>query len=441
MFPPKTSTNGASIATNNTLLEDLDDFSLLAVFDFLRLPDLFNIGTLSRRFHDLTVIHFLIPKYHLNERDVSVISYLETYLALYEDDELTSIDGHKQTLNILQLFGHIFKRITIKVQPGGYKNVADISHYINEYCSADALQEVIMYRGKYIIDDGNYSFKNVRIVTLRHIHDHDDSIQLNDAFPRMEQLDIDYGSNLSYIHFNFPHLLSFRLHSSSCSDNDLMLRTFYRLNRQLRSVEAPMFVNHAYLTYLNEMLPNLESLSIRNLNSEIYGSNLIAHDVVRFKNVKHFSLDLFTYNREWNVGIRQRLSSIQFDHLESYTVTSNVIDSTDYLIGLIVRNTAVANITIPSSELKYEQLSTLIDTLPNLRELTIGWAERETCDELGRFFVKAFETTRLEKINVLILETYGLWMTDVLEIVPPGWTTTETRVVKTSYLLQLERSE
>lgn len=429
--------------TNNTHLEDLDNFSLLAIFDFLPLVDLFNIGSLNGRFRDLTVDHFLIPKFHLNVREINVISYTETYLALLEDDEVTSIDGHNQTLNMLRRFGHIFKRITIKVQPGGYEKIAAISHYINKYCASDAVQEIIMFRGTNIIDLGNYSFKNVKIVTIRHIEvplgsDRDETIQLNNVFPRMEQLDIDYGTYFSYIHYNFPHLTTFRLHSA-CIENELMLRTFYRLNRQLRSVEAPIFTNQAYLPFLNEMLPNLESLSIHNLNSEIYGSNLIAHDIVRFKNVKHFSVDLFTYNREWNVGIRERLSSIQFDHLESYTVTSNVIGSIDFLIGLIVRNKAVTNITIPSSELKYEQLTTLTEALPNLKELTIGWEEKETRDVLRRFFVEAFEATRLEKINVLLLESHGLWITDVQEIVPPGWTFTEKRFIKTSYLLQFER--
>lgn len=435
--------------TDLKLLEHLDDFDLLCIFDWLKLSDLMNVGVLSPRFAHLIAHHFLIPKFHLNERTFHVKIDENTILKDTgddddDDDDFTPIaDGYIQTRGILQAFGHVFERIQLEIHPNGHKFAKEMSRIINERCS-NAVLEVTLFGVNQKNDASQFTLETASIVNLRHISaiGFNETIQLNKTFPRMEQLNVDLGSNMSYLNQYFPHLKGFKLQSSFGIENEYILREFFKLNRQLHSVQTPLFYNPAYLSFINDNLSNLTSLSIRNVNTQNYSDNRLVQDIVRFKNVKQFSLDLFTYNCQWNDGIRERLEAIQFVDLNSFAVTSNLIDSVDFLIELIVRNNALNAVAIAANELTFEQLTRLIEKLSDLRTITIEWQRRDTRDILNRFLLRAVDF-KMEYVNIKIIEDYDLRVDDVLEVIPvEHWEHFETTLVKpsNSKVLSFKRS-
>lgn len=427
--------------TAHNSLDRLDDFSLLAILDYVRLADLLAIGSMNERFSELVTKHFLIPIYHFNAATITISLDNHVYLGEDDlDDELTPyVAGLNQTLTVLQTFGHIFDRLHIKVNVRGYKFIGNISSAVNRHC-AMAAQKVTLHRGTATAGDWPFSFANATILHIRHINAAGfvETLRLNAAFPRLQQLDLDFGANLTFLHQHFPSMRQFALRTSFAVEDAANLREFFRLNAQLRRIRTPLFFNPDYLHDINELLPALEALTIKNLNSHVYVRDSAASHLVRFKNVRHFTLDLFTYNCKWNGALRDRLTAIEFDGLESYAVTSNVDGSADYLIGLIVRNAAVQRVKMTSTELDGDQLARLLAGLAELKELTVGWSDQSTRHVLWQFMSDAL-VTKLQKVNVLVLEHRSLYADEISATVPGGWTHSGTRPVRSTHMVHFER--
>lgn len=437
-----TTSAASTDVTAHNALDRLDDFNLLTILDYVRLVDLLAIGSMGQRYRDLVTKHFLIPIYHFDAAKITIS--IDNHVYLGEDDvdgEPTPyVAGLNQTLTLLQTFGHIFGHLHIKVKPHGYKFIGNIAAAVNQHC-AMAEQTVTLHRGTAITTDHSpFSFANATILQIRHINAAGfvETLRLNAAFPRLQQLDLDLGSNLTFLHQHFPHMRQFALRSSFSVDDAANLREFFRLNAQLRRIRTPLFFNPDYLADINKLLPALESLTIKNLNSHVYVRDAAANHSVRFKNVRHFTLDLFTYNCKWNGALRDRLSAIEFVGLESYAVTSNVDDSTDYLIGLIVRNAAVQRVKMTSTELDGDQLTRLLAGLAELKELTVGWRDQSTRAVLWQFMSDAL-VTKVQKVNVLVLEHRILYAEHIFETVPGGWKHSGTRPVGTTHMVHFER--
>lgn len=428
-------------AESSNSLEHLDDFNLLAIFDHLKLSDLLAIGSVNHRFRDLVARHFIIPKFGLNDREIMILADKNVYLGEndVDDEPISYTVGLHRTLTVLQTFGHIFERLDIRIRPNGYKFIGEIASVINRYCSK-AVQKVTLFRGNGITSDSPFSFENATILRIRHISatGYKETLRIDAAFPLLQEIDIDYGSDLTFLHQYMPNMRHLALLSSYSNDDETHLLEFFRLNGQLRSLRTPMFYKLSYLHAVSQLLPDLESLVIKNLNTHVYVRDSATRHTAHFKNVRHFTLDLFTYNCKWNGALRDRLDVIEFDNLDTISVTSNVDNSEDYLIGLIVRNAAVRRVELPSTELDGDQLMRLLAGMKELDELTMSWSDRSTRDVLWQFMSDALDS-KLQKLNVLALENGELRVSDIVETVPAGWKHSGNRRFRSMDMARFER--
>lgn len=334
-------------------LADLDDFSLMNIFDQLGLNDLSKLVLMNPRFRQLITDHYIIRQYHLHDRLIYIDNRVEIKMYSQEFGTVDQIaNSYDEILSILEGFGEMFEQLKIVVDPHGYKHLDGIQRLINKHCSK-AIQEVrltVEYASNavdsYEIDlFANVSFLNATDVTLeRRGADDIPPIRLDVAFPRMQKLTTNSVKDLNHhcpylnetilnLWTNYPHLPT--------------ILEFIRLNPQIRSIELPLLSDETYLKTMSEFLPNLESLSLR-LSEVLLVRPL---PVAQFKHVKHFTLaDGRVQAILWNQkDIRPTLKSLQFDILESFTVAKSIHPTaTDFVVDLIIQNTALQNVTIDS---------------------------------------------------------------------------------------------
>lgn len=432
--------DGNPIEVNNqSPLESLDDFSLMGIFDELNLVDLLKIASLNPRFKEIISDHYIVAKYGLDKSRI-YITVASTVIVGYEDDKNSSPTfafTYEQALSALENFGGSFINLRIVIQPSGYQYVPQIQAHINKYCST-ASQELTFYReDTAAAADMNVSFGNVTNVTLHHIGSIN-PMQLDVAFPQMQELTIGRQADLTN---HYPNLWAISFPKSYGYSDITSLSKFAKLNPQLRKLDSAIFNCDTYLTSISEMLPNLEILSLTTFPTKQYTINSLP--IARFKHVKQFTLEIDNSCGFINLvgnSLRQLLESIQFDQLQSFTMQSVRRDLLDFLIELIVRNTALHSIEI-RAELSFAQLSALITPLPQLKDLSVILKHPPERGPIRRLLELVIASNHaLETFTIRIDEDSWMSYRDVLTFVPPGWSFDNAMAAQNPQLVELKRT-
>lgn len=185
--------------------------------------------------------------------------------------------------------------------------------------------------------------------------------------------------------------------------------SYLRANPQLHSFKAQIDWNQNYLQQVNDICPNIEHLEIEYL----YPNSIIAPTTtpIRFQNVKTFSLSLINVFIDLVDDIRNTLTAIEFDHLESFKLSMNMPFSKDFLIDLIIRNRDLNSVSLEVSKLTCIELVRLVESLPKLKELAVTVFNRDEILDLHRFLMR---TTHLDKVLVST-DSFGLRMLRSME--------------------------
>lgn len=423
-------------------MDNLDDFSLMGIFDWLELRDLLKLSTLRTRFQQLIEVHYIRPKYHLHDRWF-FINVGDKVRMEYNKDRYDSViaDELPEILSILQSSGHILKFVQIENFPIGHRHLAELQQSINKYC-AKAFQHarlVVDHNTDFLLGmHVNISFTNAKSINLARYVDDIDPIRLDKAFPRMQKLTVINELDLNH---HYPYLTETIFNTVGVLRNMSTLLEFMRLNPQLSHIELPIWNDAAYLETSSELLSNLYSLTLT-IHSRAYTINALS--VARFKSVKKMLVktDRYVSPHNWNQeNLHQLLASLQFDHLESFTVASTHPNSQDFIIQLIVRNTELRSVLI-NSDMSFDQLSRLIEPLPELKELTVACSELLTCVTINRFLEYAIASNHaLAKFTILFPHHSDMTKRDLLEFIPRGWSYGEGLASENRRVFQLERSE
>lgn len=405
---------------------------MLSVLDWLDLTGLMHMAEVHPPTQMLIARYYLLPQYHLNSAEIIITLGKETHMVHSTHGRFA--DGPDRVLFVLQAFGHLFRNLKINVYQNEPSTVEKLSKYINKYCSK-AKQEIAIYAGN---DRWNFTFNNATKVTK-----HWSMLRINanqtthwsDSFPRMEELVILNALSLTVINHHFPHLTRFTLRTSVDISDLVDLRDFFRLNPQLRTIEIPLSRNNALLAYMNEMLPNLESLTIGKSNVPNYGGS----GIVRFKNVRHFSwaVRAFSSGRGWDIQLPNRFATIVFDQLESFTLDTD-IPAVVRNHNQFVRNNALKMVDISKCELRYEDLMGIVRELPVLKEFSIGWEIRGTLATVRQFLI---DDTQLDIVNIRILNELDLNAEMILDNIPVTWRMNGEQFIDGQRVLSFKRIE
>lgn len=220
----------------------------------------------------------------------------------------------------------------------------------------------------------NFTSPKVLTVTLYNPETFPD-FSIDRHYPDVERLAIKIAGNFT-LSEHLPHLEHFELIDKSCGHFDL--KTFAQFNPRVRSVRLDLCEGLDSLQEVNELFPELVSLYYKPKNGTHRNpdKNRNVVRVVRFKNVKDFSVDLSDYKQEplnptIYADMIAKLSSIEFDRLDSLAfITSESVSSSsqrDY----VPQHKEVTRLDYSSSEVAHADVKRLVDALPSLKEITI----------------------------------------------------------------------
>lgn len=400
---------------NKQVLESLENYSLMGVFDYMHVNDLIKIASLNQRFSQLILEHYMITKFKLHTHVIQLYIGQRVLLSCIIDSEnsVTIAENYDETIFVLEAYGHIFSQLRLELAPHGYEYMEGIRSSINKYC-VNAETALKIYRNNNDLTDSDVSITNATSIYLCLIYGnlYKNPLRLDKAFPYMQRLELDHNTDLS---FHYPHLNEFLFHDGGDQRYHWNWFDFVRLNPQIHRVETPIFNNNTYLPSLSKMLPNLDTLSLRTLRDIYYHD--MAIEIARFNRVKYFTIDLLLDDRQWNDNVHEMLASIQFTRLESFTVNTRVWASFSFMLELALENTALQHLSFTSYKVNLQHLNRMVQTLPQLKELIISCYDSSTFDELMVFLGDVIS-------NQYALGTLTLTIKksdDIEEIVPEGW--------------------
>lgn len=382
-----TATNATPVNANQIdVFGELDDFSLVIIFESLNFCDLANVAVLNPRYSEIIVTRIL-PKYQLNDGkiDVRLFSNPSNSTAILhwheklKEGHSTLARGHNSTYGVLKSFGYVFTQMKIHVREQAITDWEELTKYTD---SPD---------GKH----NNVIFPNVIELLLDIDYKNPPTMQLDKVFPHLEQLSI--RGFISHFPFSFSGSSKYLTQFQSREpiyDPD-RFKSFLRSNPQLRNLTVPIKWTHNYIREIGEYLPNLEDLHI------IYDGSLkgkSSNDNIRMKNVKKFTLEL-SYNDDYKLAQSSRdvLKTIVFDKLETFKMSANIDGISKYLIDLIGQNKNLVRVELAKFEVSDMDLNRLVKQLPKLKDIILHHPSARDTWDLMRFLE---HRTQLERIYV-----------------------------------------
>lgn len=174
----------------------------------------------------------------------------------HDDDNNYLVTGVNEVFRVLNVYGHIFTNLHYRVDDLADPLCQQIFEYCDKYCSRAI--KMITLAGVDTFTNSTYSFdqtmKKVIVSSPKN-----DRVISNTMFPFIEELSI--IAMILPIGQHFPCLTkcSFLSFQAVQSPNELEM---IRLNPQLRQYETILYNNNvSFVRYLNERLPNLETLA------------------------------------------------------------------------------------------------------------------------------------------------------------------------------------
>lgn len=220
------------------------------------------------------------------------------------------IQSWKRSYQLVRCFGDLISQLSVKLRPtissDGPKSISHADQlitYINEYC-AETLTEIQMkYVSPATLNHLGKTFPMVTKVVFETGAPFDNNI-LRRLFPNVRSLIFVARSqyaDFTGINNHFPYLDHVELctpfkqgfkkipeSSTECAP----IYSFLHMNPQLRSLKVPFILNEDFLRTVNEIVPNLRSLS---RNDHFDSLSTYNGPTVHFKHVNKLEMNLFIF--------------------------------------------------------------------------------------------------------------------------------------------------
>lgn len=388
----------------------------MIVFDYLPAHELIKISSLNPRFADIILNHYIIRQFRLNDDQVTSSIYVSNYRLSYPDGEYTRVhitNSLNETLQGLELFGRFFKHICYEMMDFEMPSWQKLFESVERNCvNARKSIHIRSVPKTPKIDsswDNNwtYSFDHTttQVTLVGHFYD---QIILSKMFPFLQQLTVEKLRKSIIQHY--PHLTNLSIIALDEDETNANIRELLRLNPQLRHFHTATYNDAIFMTYLNEVLPNLESLSFK-MNIEPQ----IDHEIIHFNSVKDFSLEINSI-RPMN-SYRQVIGNITFSQLETLTLkTFGSITLVPELIRVFSQYTNLKKLDM-NMLMTPDELLSFIQVMPILEEVSFSLSQNNMINVLAALLS---DNQRLEKVHVY--SRYSNWtVSKFAEITPAAW--------------------
>lgn len=373
-------------------LEELDDDTLMKLFNKLDFTNLLEFADISPRFASILNLT-MISKFQINEK---LFKIGRTW---NENIELTATDfecsKYATVLKILRNFGYLITKIEFDSDRQKKSETEEIARQINRYCSKSLRVITIIDDEVDVIEQFKRTFDKVENVTLQSIS-HLRNMPIHRIFPMMRRLDavvINTLANVTFLECTFPNLVHLRFAASFVDDNYSPLNNFLRLNPQLTSFEILYLSNVEFLRGVNNFLPKLETLDVSTIPSHFFGKQ---DDVVRFKNVKNFKL-FFYYGGKDEMPERFPFAFDRLEHLDLYTDDM----PEQWLESIMKSGGNLKRLILPRNfpAMDHSRLSKIFKSAPYIKEIRLRWDRSLMGNGIDRLMN---DDNQLEKILLFV---------------------------------------
>lgn len=393
------------VPLNPSHFDTLDEYSFLGILERVdSFGDLATIASLSPRARQLILHYNLIPEHVMKNATLylHILGANRVGSLLYRAAGAASLERfcseRVQIFATLKAFCPLFRQLDIElnyVDPHGDVS-GKLLDYVSRYCSTvpqtfkiteirNAVQEFTAPNAFSVSIQAPECIANVSIAT---------------HFPRVQELYIrvnDYFTSTECL----PHLRHLEVDANRCGRFNF--RAFAAKNPQITSAKLVLCEGLHILQEVNELLPNLVSLYYKPRKYDEVPSVDDVVQSVRFRNVKEYTIDLeeYAYSHRWrnNDTCCAKFSPIHFDQLETLKYVSGFSSYRYRQLDLVGQYKGVKSLDYSSYHLCYDEVRYLIDSLPNMSEIT--FLLNASITENGNF-LRLLAETNVNTVHVTI---------------------------------------
>lgn len=418
-------------------LDGLDSYNLLSILDRMEFPELLGLAETNKNFHFFIVEYVIKPRFRFHQKIITfdrlsssaVQNELSEEAVWKIDSKRISIRHYETILRVLRVFGQFITKLEFIGFNFDENEAAEIYRRINEYCS-NSLVDISIEPSSDLNTAWTKTFERVENVIIQRssILEH---WTIQNTFPNMRSLEIrmsrsDYHklNDIQTLRMHFPHLEHLSLYIAMRNAEFPYLRDILVMNQQLKSLSLKNLINAETMIFINDALPNLETLDLISYPGDFLNSS----EKIHFENVRHFALNVRGADFPKNLPI-------SFNQLDAFHLRCH--DLFDPFIDFITRTHSLRKIEFEAIQPNYEQLSEIVHVLDRLEELSAPIEEDMSGDGLSRFLR---QKSQLKRITVSLMRTQK--RTDLLKLVSSDWELAEEKFNEYTHTQQLtfERS-
>lgn len=258
-FKPKLPAKNTASGTKCLKITGLNDKCLSKICNYLAIDDLASLAASCKRFIAVCGETFE-EKYKLVHCNFPI--------RIWELRNVKKVECYK---NMITFFGNKMRKMRVEYDSKDYYDNKIIHDLIVEHCSATIIEIhfIDMKKGMKI----NKPFQRLTHLTYSHCHLSDSSTQFDKWFPNLLELQLELVQSIANpvcIERTIPKLEQFGLvNFMDCNINNKNMIRFIKNNPQLKglricrdSLGLALDITYKYISYIDLMLPNLESLDM-----------------------------------------------------------------------------------------------------------------------------------------------------------------------------------
>lgn len=406
---------------NKTKLTDLDEDSLLLIFERLDLSSLLAISQLNDLFRAIAA------DVYRRKFDHKILRLTEQFitpkLGIYVNDRSNTIEieEYDVILELFKSFGTVISNVEIQTSQNNReinKHIKSIVKHISEN-SAGLKEFSLSCHDAYPLEIVNLPFTNVEHLSLNGHHKKlgSKTLHFNDMFPKLRRLNLERARIIhrESIAVPFKYLEHLQLNLMNYYDNsEEYIEQLIKMNLQIRSLSI-FQISLKFLQFLSINSPNLEYLEFTSSKSV---QHLEFAGEINFKSVKYL---------EVRSSCREFPRNVTFEQLQKLDLLDMDFNDLPYdWIKFIGKNIHLKRVNVPYWTISDAQLKSLTENVPNLVDASFALRPEVETETIVAFLKENKNLKRLELTYPIDADTIEEEIKKIKSQIENEWILTET---------------